>query len=132
MPRRPQVQIDLTGPARRDLTAIVKWSFLEFGEAAALRYEALVHQALRDLQADPGRPGSKGRPDIMTKGVRTYHLEFSRDHVVGGRVQNPRHFLLYCRRNDGAVEVARILHDARDLARHLPKAYRAPSTNTEQ
>ena len=132
MPKRPRIQIDLTGPARRDLTAIVKWSFLELGEAAALRYEALVRQALRDVQADPGRPGSKERPDIMIKGARTYHLEFSRDHVVGGRVQRPRHFLLYRHPNDGVIEVARILHDARDLARHLPKAYRVPSAETGQ
>jgi toxin ParE1/3/4 len=39
-------------------------------------------------------------------------------------VTEPRHFLLYRRREDGVIEVARILHDGRDLARHLPEGYR--------
>jgi plasmid stabilization system protein ParE len=39
-------------------------------------------------------------------------------------VKEPRHFLLYRRREDGVIEVARILHDGRDLQRHLPEEYR--------
>ena len=39
------------------------------------------------------------------------------------RVKEPRHFLLY-RRRGKVIEVMRILHDARDLERHLPEEYR--------
>jgi plasmid stabilization system protein ParE len=60
----------------------------------------------------------------MIKGARTYHLEFSRSRVSGSTVKEPRHFLLYRRREDGVIEVARILHDGRDLQRHLPEEYR--------
>lgn len=114
----------LTGPAKRDLSGLMEWTVQEFGERAALRYDALIKQALKDIGADPERPGSKERPEIMVRGARTYHLEFSRNRVSGSKVKKPRHFLLYRCRDDGVVEVARILHDGRDLQRHLPEGYR--------
>ena len=122
--------VRLTGPARRDLAGLMGWTIREFGERAALRYDSLIKQALKDIGADPQRPGSKERPEIMVRGARTYHLEFSRNRVSGSKVKKPRHFLLYRRRDDGVIEVARILHDSRDLQRHLPEIYRivqAPS-----
>ena len=108
----------------------MEWTVQEFGERAALRYDILIKQALKDIGVDPERPGSKERPEIMVRGARTYHLEFSRNRVSGSRVKAPRHFLLYRRRDDGVIEVARILHDGRDLQRHLPEDSRpvdAPS-----
>jgi toxin ParE1/3/4 len=80
---------------------------------------------MRDIAEDPDRPGSTEHPEVLAEGVRTYHLEFSRGRVSGGRVKEPRHFLVYRRRPDGLVEVARVLHDTRDLSRHLPPTYRA-------
>ena len=103
----------LAPAARQDVREVLKWSERNFGEAAAARYKALIKQAVRDIGADPERPGSKERPEIMTKGARTHHLEFSRSRVGGSRVKEPRHFLLYRRRRAGVIEVARILHDSR-------------------
>jgi toxin ParE1/3/4 len=114
----------LAPAARQDVREVLKWSERNFGEAAAARYKALIKQAVRDIGADPERPGSKERPEIITKGARNYHLEFSRSRVKGSRVKEPRHFLLYRRRDDGVIEVARILHDSRELQRHLPDQYR--------
>jgi toxin ParE1/3/4 len=114
----------VSGPARRDIAAMLKRSWQEFGEDAARRYEALLLQALRDVAEDPERPGSIERPEIMASGVRTYHLWHSRSRTEGLVVKNPRHFLLYRRREDGVIEIARVIHDARDLARHLPQTYR--------
>lgn len=120
MAKRPRLQIHVSGPARRDIAAIVKRSLQEFGEAASLRYEALIQQALCDIGTDPERPGSKERPEIMVTGARTWPLELSRTRVSGPGVKEPRHFILYRRREDGVVhrrredgvvEVARILHD---------------------
>ena len=98
------------------------WSQERFGEHATGRYGDLLKQALRDIAADPERPGSKDRPDLA-RGVRTYHLFFSRDRVRGtlGVVKKPRHFLVYRRRGEALIDVVRILHDARDLERHLPE-----------
>ncbi len=124
MAKKRSLQFHVTGSARRDIAAIVKRSLREFGKAASLRYSALIRQALLDIEADPERPGSKEQPEIMIKGARTYHLEFSRSRVSGSSVKDPRHFLLYRRREDDVIEVARILHDGRDLQRHLPEDYR--------
>ncbi len=119
--------VRVTAPARRDIAAILEWSRREFGYAAARRYEALIVKALEDIGDDPARPGSKERPEIMIAGARVYHLVFSRSRMSGSRVKDPRHFLLYRRRED-VVEVARILHDGRDLQRHLPDDYRRVDT----
>jgi len=109
----------LTPPARRDIAAILKRSRKEFGLAARERYEALMVRALEDISHDPERPGTKKRSDIAFYGCRTYHLSFSRTHVAGVGVKEPRHFLIYRHRRDLVIEVLRVLHDARDLARHL-------------
>ena len=60
---KKRLQVHLTGRARRDIAAILKTSLHEFGEAASLRYRALLRQALLDIEADPDRPGSKERPN---------------------------------------------------------------------
>ena len=107
-----------------DVRELLRWTVLTFGEAARFRYQELIKQAVRDIGADPERLGSQERPEIMVSGARTYHLELSRNRVSGPKVHEPRHLLLYRRRADGLIEVARILHDGRDLQRHLPEAWR--------
>ena len=114
----------LSPAARRDIRSILEWSKDKFGVEAAARYRTLLMQVLRDVTDEPERIGSKDRPDILAPGVRTYHFTFSRDHVQGERVKVPRHFVLYRRRPGGEVEIARILHDSRDLLWHLPDNYK--------
>jgi toxin ParE1/3/4 len=120
-------EVRLTNTAERDVKAILNRSRKEFGESAAARYQALIKQAVRDIGDDPGRPGSMEQHNIMIDGARTYHLEFSRSRVGGDRVTTPRHFLLY-RQRKGLIEIGRVLHDSRDLARHLPDVYRRKTT----
>ena len=122
--RGSPLELRIADRARRDIRGILSWTEKEFGKGAKLRYEALLIQALGDIVADPDRPGSMERPEIMAAGARTYHLEFSRARVKGPRVKAPRHFLLYRRRDEHTLEVARVVHDSRDLARHLPVDYR--------
>lgn len=109
--------------ALQDVRNVLKWSEENFGEAAAARYRALIKQAVRDIGANPEMPGSKERSEIMIEGARTYHLSLSRSNVIGSTVKEPRHFLLYRRRGE-MIEIARILHDAHELERHLPQEYR--------
>jgi len=100
---------------------------MRFGPDARLRYEALIVQAIRDIESEPTRHGSFERPELMKKGVRTYHIRFSRDRarIAIGVVHDPRHFVLYRHREDGNVtEIGRILHDSRDLYRHIPEDFR--------
>ena len=87
-----------------------------FSATAARRYATLIGQALRDIETNPGRLGSKQLPE----GLRTYHIELSKARVNGSRVKDPRHIVLYRRRDHGVVEVLRILHDSTDIQRHLP------------
>lgn len=116
-------QILLSPAARQDIHDVLIWSLDKFGANAAARYRALLIQALRDLEVDPVRPGSRTRPELH-ESARTYHLALSRSSVKGQHVKTPRHFILY-RIGSTSLEVARILHDSRDLARHLPEDYRA-------
>jgi toxin ParE1/3/4 len=118
------LRIVLAPAARSDIREALMWIQERFGERGAARYRDLLKQALRDVAADPERLGSKERPDLA-RGVRTYHLFFSRDRARGslGVVKKPRHFLVYRRRGEAVIDVVRVLHDARDLERHLPEEY---------
>ena len=103
---------------RQDIAAVVLWSEEHFGLTAADRYGDLIRQALRDVQADPVRPGAKARPDLAPQAY-VYHLSHSRARVAGETVKTPRHVVLYRFAGEG-VEFARLLHDSRDLTRHMP------------
>lgn len=111
--------VAITAPAERDLQNILQWSETEFGSAAADRYVVLIAQALTDVAKNPDRPGARLRQDLLP-GIHTYHLAFSRDHIHENRVKSPRHFLVYRVVMD-RIEILRILHDSRDLDRHIPR-----------
>lgn len=124
MPRKPaRAAAILTPAARQDIRDISRWSELKFGKEAAVRYRTLLMQALRDLEADPGRSGSRERPELLVSGARTYHLSLSRTRAGQPGVKRPRHFILYRSTAPGFIEIARILHDSSDLIRHLPESY---------
>ena len=120
MTERTRFEIRLAAPARADIESVLLWGLDQFGDAVALRYEALIHQALLDIAEDPHRSGARPRPEIMD-GVFTYHLWHSRDRIRSsiGLVRRPRHLVVF-RLRDRVVEIVRSLHDARDLARHMP------------
>lgn len=105
---------------RRDIKEIIAWSEEQFGALAADRYGLLIRQALRDVLEEPIRLGAKARPDLALHAY-VYHLVFSRERVAGEQVKAPRHFLLY-RHMGEAIQFARLLHDSRDLARHIRAA----------
>ena len=116
----------LAPAASQDIRDILRWSEEQFGKAAALRYEALIVQAVRDIEADPARPGVSQRPGLPPE-IRLYHLAFSRERTDGGVVKTPRHFLAF-RAVASRLQIVRILHDSRDLARHLS----SPKDPTEE
>ena len=116
--KRPAFEVILAATADRDFIEVMDWSVERFGAAAADRYETLIRQAITDVGEDPFRPGARQRPELP-HGIYTYHLASSCDRVRGDRVKAPRHLVLY-RVLSYRVEVLRILHDSRDLDRHLP------------
>ena len=113
------VRYRLSAAAQADLIDILTWTQEHFGNAARLRYEALIVAALRDVSSQPNRPGSVERPELG-EGVRSWHLHLSRERArtETGIVRRPRHFLIYRTESDLTV-VARVLHDAMELVRHL-------------
>jgi toxin ParE1/3/4 len=107
----------LSAFAQADVIEILAWTQAQFGEAARLRYEALLVAALRDIATQPDRPGSIERPELGA-GVRSWQLRLSRGRTDEGAVRRPRHFLIY-RSEPDLLVVGRVLHDAMELARHL-------------
>ncbi len=122
MAARPFHEVRIAAAAFEDIANIWDWTLQRFGHAAALRYEALIGHAIDDLGIDPQRPGAKLRPDLLP-GLWLYHLASSRARILDApSVKSPRHFVMFKHgQQPGVIEILRILHDSRDLARHLPE-----------
>jgi toxin ParE1/3/4 len=119
----PQIprRLILAPAARNDIREMLLWSREHFGRSAATRYRELLQRTLFDIAANPECPGSRARNELAS-GVRTYHLFFSRNRAASelGMVKKPRHLLVYRMRDDNVIQLIRVLHDSRDLSRHLP------------
>jgi len=90
-------RIRVTGPARRDITKILRRSGTEFGDQARRRYRTLIDHALRDLSDNAARVGVQSVDDIR-EGYFLYHLKWSRKASAGLPVRQPRHLIaLLCR-----------------------------------
>ena len=113
-----RARLVLSGKAEADLRDIRKYTLSQHGDRIAGAYMQLIRQALKDILADPFRPGSKDRSEIST-GVRSYHISLSRQRA-GSAIRSPRHFILFYRGEGTDLVVSRVIHDSRDLARHLP------------
>jgi len=112
-------RIRLTAAAEADILMLLAWTDERFGDVARRRYEALLATALRDLSADPARPGVVLRHNLGD-GVCLYHLRHSRNRVSPeiGLVRRPRHLLLFRQVAPDTLGIGRVLHDAMDADRH--------------
>lgn len=110
----------LSASAQADIIDILSWSHVRFGPVARQRYESLLVSALRDIASSPCRAGSMARPELGNH-VRSWHIRLSIRSGTpdAARVKHPRHFLIY-RPEDTRIAVGRVLHDAMELARHVP------------
>lgn len=110
--------IRVTGPARRDISKILRHSSATFGDQARQRYRRLVDQALKDLGADANRVGVQPIEEIR-KGYFLYHLKWSRKTLPAPSVHQPRHLIAFYIDNSDAIIVARLFHERQMLSRHL-------------
>ncbi len=108
----PTWRVRLGAAAELDFANILKWTAEKFGRGQVRVYRDTLLQTIAELAEGPDVVGSKARDEIM-KGLRTLH--------VARHGRRGRHFLLY-RVNKGTIEIARILHDAMELGRHLPSS----------
>lgn len=106
----PKWRIRLSAEAERDFVRILMWTRETFGPRQMDAYAATLRAALTALEHGPDPAGSVARDDVLP-GLRTLH--------VARRRRRGRHFVMY-RAGVGAIEIVRNLHDAMDLARHLP------------
>lgn len=114
----------LAKAAQADIVDLLAWTEANFGETARLRYERLLTIALRDIAAEPERTNSIARSELG-ENVRSYHLRYSRERArtEHGVVIRPRHLLLYRVARADLIGIGRVLHDAMEIERHLPKDY---------
>ncbi len=110
-------RIRVTGPARRDITTILRRSGTEFGDHARQRYRRLIEQALQDLSDDAARVGVQAIDDIR-EGYLLYHLKWSRKASAGMPVRQPRHLIVFYV-DDSHIIVARVFHERQMLSQHL-------------
>lgn len=104
--------VELARAAKRDFIEIIAYTHETFGACQAKIYEDLLADAIDSLVDGPDAIGSKSREDI-SPGVCSLHI------TLGGR--GGRHFVMYrANENERVIDVLRILHDASDLARHIP------------
>lgn len=116
-------RVDLTDPALADIEDILRYTLDKYGRKMAQDYDRLIRQALRDLGQNPMRPGSKARPEIH-EAIRSYHISLSKTRAHSP-IKSPRHLVLYFEASkDSSVVISRILHDTRDLSRHLPDQHK--------
>ncbi len=116
MPARDPWRVRLSAAAEADFQDILRWTIERFGEAQARAYAKTLADAVAALSAGPTIPGARRR-DKIAKGLFSLH--------VGRQGRKGRHFVLFRIGRDGdrlAIEVLRLLHDAMDLARHVPTA----------
>jgi len=106
--------VRLTAQARSDIRDILNWTAANFGPEQERVSARTVADALFDLGQGPRLVGARARDDIG-KGLMTLHV--ARNKRAG------RHFILFrAERREGhpVIEVLRLLHDAMDLAQHIP------------
>jgi toxin ParE1/3/4 len=108
---RARWRIHLGAEAEKDFIRILKYTKDTFGQRQVEVYRATLLEALAALDAGPDVPGSVAREEIRPN-LRTLH--------VARHGRRGRHFIMYRADRDHVIQVVRILHDAMDLARHLP------------
>ena len=120
----PVADLRFSATAQADIIEILAQTQERFGTEARLRYQRLIVTALRDVAAEPRRPGSLDRPELG-ENLRSYHLRHSRDRArhESGIVRRPRHLLLYRLTLPTIIGIGRVLHDAMEIERHLPTVY---------
>jgi toxin ParE1/3/4 len=105
-------RIRLGAEAERDFSFILEWTKQTFGERQTGIYRSTLLDALASLADGPEVLGSVDRSEIF-QGLRTLHVARNR--------RRGRHFIMYRAGVGNVIEVLRILHDAMDLARHVPR-----------
>ena len=104
-------KIRLTQQAEADLLDISMWTTENFGVQQAASYDETIVSAIEALMSGPNITGVRARHDIGP-GIHTLHVARYR--------RKGRHFIVFRTGEGEVIEILRLLHDSRDLIRHVP------------
>jgi len=105
--------VQLAGTAQSDYDEILLWTLEHFDERQMRAYSEVMDQALEALVDGLSCLGVRARDDI-SPGLFSLHVARNKHkgrHVILFRADHRRH----------VIDVLRILHDAMDFQRHLPR-----------
>jgi toxin ParE1/3/4 len=108
--RHKRWTIRLSDAAEADYDEIVRRTAQRFGVAQSATYGRLLAAALARLERGPSVVGARQRNEIGA-GLRTLHIGGRGRHIALFRVGSAQ---------ERMIDVLRVLHDAMDLARHVP------------
>jgi toxin ParE1/3/4 len=104
--------VSLSDSAEADFADILSYTATTFGPKQAQTYLVTITRALAALDAGPDITGSTARSEILP-GLRSLHVARAR--------RKGRHFIVYLPADNYEIKVVRILHDAMELAQHIPQ-----------
>jgi toxin ParE1/3/4 len=106
-------RVRLGSAAEQDFTDFLAYTAETFGPRQAKIYQTPLTRALTALHAGPDIPGSVPHDEIDASLISLH---------VARKGRRGRHRILYRAAPERVIEVVRILHDAMDLARHVPNS----------
>src|ERR1051325_10045447 len=98
----------LSEPAKADIAATLRTSEELHGREARIRYRACLAAAMRRVAADPNGRSTMDRAELAP-GIRSFHIRHNESREAP--VANPVHIIFYRVRQEGTVEIARVLHE---------------------
>ncbi len=98
----------LTGPARKHIKDILKYSEHHYGVSGAQRYKLLIEVAIARVAIDPSVHGSRPVPEFAA--AREYEIRHARMQVPRDqRIANPWHKIVYRVAKNGVVEILAVV-----------------------
>jgi toxin ParE1/3/4 len=108
----------LSGPAKADISSILRTSETQHGRDARIRYRGLMTAAMRRIAAAPHGLSTTDRGELLA-GLRSLHIRHSRNESRETPVGDPVHVIFYRVVEPELVEIVRVLHDRMEPSRHM-------------
>lgn len=108
----------LSGPAKADISSILRTSETRYGRDARTRYRGLLTAAIRRIAADPQGRETTDRNELLS-GLRSLHVRHGRHESREAPVGGPVHVIFYRSIEPELIEIVRVLHDRMEPGRHL-------------
>jgi len=112
------VRYRLSGPAKADISSILRTSETQHGNDARTRYRGLLTAAMRRIAADPQGLATADRSELLD-GLRSLHIRHSRNESHEEPVGDPVHVIFYRAVEPEFFEIVRVLHDRMEPSQYM-------------